>query len=107
MQEFMQFVTSYWPDILSYFGIGICYFLVLLYKYSTRNLNGNLKTIFTEDTGKVIMMNKQFEKNMQIMLEQAELKYKEAVEMCEEYQKKVTHLEETLKDFLDGGDQNG
>ena len=44
---------------------------------------------------------------MQIMLEQADLKYKEAVEMCKEYQKKVTHLEETLKDFLDGGDQNG
>ena len=104
MQEFLDFAAMYWPNILNGLSIAFGYFLILLYKYSTRNLNGHLKTTFAENITSVLENDSKFQKEMERRYKEAEEKYREAVKICEEYQHKVIHLEETLRDLLDGGE---
>ena len=78
-----------------------------MYKHSTKHLNTLLKNTFKENTESIANENKLFEDKTNYALKEARAEYLEAIKLCEEYQKRVEHLEETLKDFLDGGDKDG
>lgn len=104
MRIFEEFVTQYWPDIVTFLAMLVGYFLVFLYKHSTRNLNTLLKDTFKENTESIANENKLFEDRTNYALKQARAEYLEAMKLCEEYQKRVEHLEKTLEDLLNGGD---
>ena len=103
MEAFKTFVIQHWPDILSYFTMGIGYFLILLYRYSTRNLNTNLKTTFKESANTIAETNRLFEDRVKCALKEAQAEYVKAIELCKSYENKIDHLEATLKVFLEDG----
>ena len=107
MREFLDFVAQYWSSLVSVLLTGLGYFLIFLYKISTKNLNLRLKTTFAENTQSVMEANSLFEKRIEYDLREARSEYIKAVKLCEDYQKRVEHLEKTFKDFLDGGEEDG
>lgn len=106
MDVLKELVTRYWPDIVSFGSVLVSYFLLFLYRYSTRNLNSNLKTVFKENSNILLEENKLFESRVDYALKEARDEYLEAVKLCESYKKRIEHLEKTLNAFLhDGGEE--
>jgi peptidoglycan hydrolase CwlO-like protein len=106
MEELKQLLIEKWPDILSFLGLLLSYFLIYVYNNRVTIAKNAMNAIFKENTDNVTKETKEARKKIEKELASAKKAYEDAVSQIDDIKKQSEKTQRALRALLEEMEEN-
>ena len=106
MEELKQLLIEKWPDILSFLGLLLSYFLIYVYNNRVTIAKNAMNAIFKENTDNVTKETKEARKKIEKELASAKKAYEDAVSQINDIKKQSEKTQRALQALLEEMEEN-